>query len=333
MSVIGGDGMQDRYTKNDSHDFQDWRKQVKSIIDDIDRCIINRDDDALTLSAIAESRGYSEFHMSRKFKELAGLGLGDYLRKRRLTFALADLRETDKSILDIAIDHGFSSHEAFGRSFKAAYGIPPSTYRAKPRPLVLRTKITALDRLSLGLGEIAMIKSSEDIKVYFVSIPAHKFLHIKNYESDGYFDFWEEQNEIPGMDCDTICNLLDRIDGKLDGEDGVIGRYSGQVMARIFEGGHQAEAYGVRLPAEHAGDIPAQMIMLDVPEAEYIVFEHGSFDFEQECENVGENLQTAIDSFDYNETNYLPDNSVGRISYYCFNPARFEKRIFPVKRQ
>ena len=78
------------------------------------------------------------------------------------------------------MDYGFSLHEAFCRSFKAAYRIPPSAYRARPKPVVLRTRLITFDRYFLGLGEIGMVKSIEEIKIYFVSIPAHRFLHIKN---------------------------------------------------------------------------------------------------------------------------------------------------------
>jgi AraC-like DNA-binding protein len=311
----------------------EWHRLTQKIVDGIDRCIESRDDDGLALKTIAREHGYSEFHMTRKFRELAGVSFRDYLRGRRLAFALIDLRDTDKNILDIAVDYGFSSHEAFCRSFKAAYGVPPSTYREKPKPVVLRTRINTFDRYFLGLGEIGMVKSTEEVKVYFVSIPAHKFLHIKNYESDGYWDFWEKQDKIPGADCDTICGLLDSIKGKLDGEDGVIGKYSGQIMARIYEGEKRAEAYGVRLTSDYNGEIPPQMLMLDVPEGEYIVFEHGKFDYEQESETVGGKLQAAMANFDYNGTEYIPDSADGRLSYFYFDPEKYEKRILPVKRK
>jgi len=311
----------------------EWHKQVQKIVDGIDRCIVSRDDDGLTLKFIARESGYSEFHMTRKFKELSGISLRDYLRKRKLAFALIDLRDTDKSILDIAVDYGFSSHEAFCRSFKATYGIPPSTYRAKPRPLLLRTKLITFDRYFLGLGEIGMVKSTEEIKIYFVSIPAHKFLQIKNYDSKGYWDFWERQDKIPGEDCDTICGLLDSIKGKLDGEDGVIGKFSGQIMGHIFESGKVAEAYGSRLPRDYAGEIPLKMQMIDIAEGEYIVFEHGSFDYEQESDSVGEKLQSAIDGFDFGSTDYVLDESEGRVRYFYHDPEKWEKRVMPVKRK
>ena len=311
----------------------EWHRQVQKIANDIDRCIENRADDELTLCAIAKENGYSEFHMTRKFKELSGISLRDYLRGRRLAFALIDVRDTEKNLLDIAVDYGFSSHEAFSRSFKAAYGIPPSTYRRRPRPVALRTRLIAFDRYLFGLGEIGMVNSTKEIKTYFVTIPAHKFLHIKNYESDGYFDFWEKQDKIPGMDCDAICGLLDSIKGKLDGEDGLIGKFSGQIMAHIVEDGKMPEAYGVRLPVDYSGEVPNGMLMMNVPEAEYLVFEHGSFDYEQECDTVGEMLWAAIDGFDYDGTEYEKDDSVGRLSYFYFDPERYEKRVIAVRRR
>ena len=311
----------------------EWHRQVQKIVDELDRCIISRDDNGLTLQTIARANGYSAFHMTRKFRELAGTSLRDYLRRRRLAFALIDLRDTQKSILDIAVDYGFSSHEAFCRSFKAAYGLAPGAYRAKPSPVALCTKRITFDRYLLGLGEIGMAKSTEEIKIYFVSIPAHKFLHIKHYESDGYFDFWEKQAAIPGMDCDSICGTLDSIKGKLDGEDGAIGQYSGQIMARLMEGDKEPEAYGVRLPETYKGEIPMQMQLLDVPQGEYLVFEHGSFDYEQECESLYEKLDAAVNSFDYSGTDYAPDHRAGRTAYFYFDPSKHIKRVIPVVRK
>lgn len=310
----------------------EWRKQVQQIVDAIDRHIENRDDDALTLHALAKESGYSAYHVSRKFQEISGLSLRDYLRGRRLAFALIDVRDTKRTILDIALDYGFSSHEAFGRSFKAAYGIAPSTYRARPKPVVLRTKPHTFDRYLLGLGEIGMIFSNEEVKIYFARIPAHRFLHIKNYGTNGYFDFWEKQDAIPGADCDTVCGLLDSIGGKLDGADGVIGRFSGQIMARIYEKDRRAECYGVRLPADWNGEVPAPLLLIDVPAADYIVFEHGAFDYEQESSTVGEKLQAAMDAFDYTGTDYQPDDTPGRLSYFYFDPEKWEKRLLPVRR-
>lgn len=319
----------------------EWQKQIQIFVDEIDKCIKNYNDEALTLSFLSRSLGYSEFYTTRKFKEISGMQFRDYLRLRKLAFALKEVRDSDKSFLDIALDYGFSSNEAFTRAFKRTYGMTPSEYRKKPKPVVLRTKINPFDRYLLGLGEIGMMKSTDDIKIYFVTIPAHKFLHIKNYESNGYWDFWQKQNQIPGQDYETICGLLDSIKGKLDDEGGSEPNCgSGQIMAYINDpegrlcdwGIPRTECHGVRLPYDYKGEIPPQMLFIDVPEAEYVVFEHGPFDYEQENRSVEEKIEAAMAAFDYSGTGYSFDATPGRITYFYFNPEQYFKYIRPVKR-
>ena len=220
----------------------EWRRQIQQIVDEIDGCIRSHDDAALTLRSLSRTLGYSEYYTTRKFREISGMQLRDYLRRRRLAFALREVRDSERSLLDIALDYGFSSHEAFTRAFKDAYGVTPSAYRAAPRPVVLRTKIHPFDRYFLGLGEIGMATSKDGVKTYFVTIPAHKFLHIENRESNGYWDFWQKQALIPGQDCETICGLLESIQGKLD-DDG--GEYAGQVMDYLNDATGRAQRRGI----------------------------------------------------------------------------------------
>lgn len=187
-----------------------------------------------------------------------------------------------------------------------------------------------------------MTKSADDIKIYFVTIPAHKFLHIKNYESNGYWDFWQKQKLIPGQDCETICGLLDRIEGKLDDEGGrEAASDNGQIMAYINDpdgrfcdwGIPRIECYGIRLPFDYKGEVPAPLRMLEVPEAEYIVFEHGPFDYEPENCSVEEKMEAAMAAFDFADTGYCLDTSPGRIMYFYFDPQRFFKYIRPVRKK
>ncbi len=320
---------------------REWYSLVQIIAEEIDACIMKSDDESVTLASLSKRLGYSEFYISRKFLEISGMHFRDYLRYRKLAFALKEVRDTSKGLLEIALEYGFSSHEAFSRSFKEAYGIAPSEYRSHPVPIVLRTIIKPFDCYLVSIGGTSMKNTTDDVKVYFVKIPAHKYLHIRNYESNGYWDFWEKQSQIPGQDCETICGLLDSIKGKLDdvgGTDANSG--SGQIMAFINEptgrvcswGIPMAESYGVRLPADYCGEIPEQMQMMDVPEGEYIVFEHGPFDFQTQNCNVERKIEEAMKDFDYTASGYCLDTAQGRMFYFYHDPERFWKYIRPVKR-
>ncbi|MCC0650182.1 helix-turn-helix transcriptional regulator [Clostridioides sp. ZZV15-6598] len=319
----------------------EWQQQIQIIIDEIDKCIKNYNGEVLTLRFLSRKLGYSEFYTTKKFKEISGIQFRDYLRNRKLAFALKEVRDSDKSLLDIAFDYGFSSHEAFTRAFKGTYGVTPSEYRKNPKPVVLRTKITPFDRYFLGLGEIGMIKSTDGVKIYFATIPAHKFLYIKNNESNGYWDFWRKQSLIPGQDHETICGLLDSIKGKLDDDGGSEANCgSGQIMAymndsdgRLCDWGIlRTECWGVRLPFDYKGELPPQMLMVDIPEAEYIIFEHGPFNYEQENCSVEEKIEMAMATFDYTGNGYCLDITPGRIMYFYYDPEQYFKYIRPVKK-
>lgn len=320
----------------------EWQQRIQIIVDEIDRCIHNSDDEALTLRSLSRRLGYSEFYTTRKFKEISGMQFRDYLRHRKLAFALKEVRDGEKTILDIAFTYGFTSHEAFTRAFKRTYGVTPSEYRKNPMPVVLRTKINLFDRYFLGLGEIGMIKSTCGVKIYFATIPAHKFLHIKNYKSNGYWDFWQKQSLVPGQDCETISGLLDSIKGKLDDDGGIEANSgSGQIMAYINDpngrlcdwGILRTECYGVRLPLDYQGEVPPQMLMVDIPEDEYIVFEHGPFDYEQENRSVEEKIERAMATFDFDSAGCCFDTTPGRIIYMYHDPERGLKYVRPVRKQ
>ena len=81
----------------------DWYRNIQNIIDEIDACIKNHDGESLALGRLAKNLGYSEFYVSRKFSEISGMSLRDYMRYRRLAFALRELRDTDKGILDTSL--------------------------------------------------------------------------------------------------------------------------------------------------------------------------------------------------------------------------------------
>ncbi len=90
-----------------------------------------------TLDQMSEHVGYSSYYCSSKFHENIGLSFKSYVIKRKLTSASLDLLRSNDRIIDIALKYGFSSHEAFTRSFLREFGCTPSKFRREKPPIQL----------------------------------------------------------------------------------------------------------------------------------------------------------------------------------------------------
>ncbi|MEU8503150.1 AraC family transcriptional regulator [Streptomyces brevispora] len=71
----------------------------------------------------------SEYHFRRMFSALAGIPLSEYVRRRRLTLAGAEVLAGERTLLDVAVRYGYGSGEAFARAFRAMHGVGPGEAR------------------------------------------------------------------------------------------------------------------------------------------------------------------------------------------------------------
>ena len=86
-------------------------------------------DKELSLEKIAKELNYSKFYIARTFKDNTGVTLHQYVRDRRLEAAAGKLAGTDKSIVEIAFEAGYSSQQAFTQAFRRVYTCTPQEYR------------------------------------------------------------------------------------------------------------------------------------------------------------------------------------------------------------
>ncbi|MFE6451333.1 AraC family transcriptional regulator [Nocardiopsis dassonvillei] len=93
------------------------------------------------VAAMARTALTSEHHLRRMFAALAGMPLSEYVRRRRLTLAGAEVLEGRRTLLDIAVDHGYSSAEAFTRAFRAVHGVTPGQARRTGATLVSQPRL------------------------------------------------------------------------------------------------------------------------------------------------------------------------------------------------
>ncbi|MEB3210730.1 MAG: AraC family transcriptional regulator [Leptolyngbyaceae bacterium] len=101
--------------------------QLAQVLDYIDAHL----DQDLKLANIAQLTEMSQFHFSRLFKQSTGLSPHQYLLQQRIEQAKRLLKQTNQSILDIALSCGFSSHSHLSRKFRELTEMTPKAYRTQ----------------------------------------------------------------------------------------------------------------------------------------------------------------------------------------------------------
>lgn len=91
------------------------------------------DGEVKTLADLAAVDGRSPFHLQRIFSAEVGESPLQFSRRVRLQRAAASLLVTNKSVLDVALDAGFDTHEGFSRAFRAMFSLSPRQFREQQR--------------------------------------------------------------------------------------------------------------------------------------------------------------------------------------------------------
>jgi AraC family transcriptional regulator len=270
----------------------EWNLNVQRIIDLVERNLRGE----LTLEDVSRRLGYSPWYCTRQFSRVMGMSLRSYLRLRRLSEAVAALRDGDRGILEVAIEFGFSSQEAFTRAFKAAWGMAPGAWRSHPRPLELMTRRYAVT-LSAEGGSMETNPKVEKIEISIQAVPARRFIGIKAEGATDYFDFWAK---LEGSEWD--CQRVDGILASLTANAQIGGWYE--------ENGKKGYLYGVEVPVGYPGPVPDGMVMMDIPATEYVVFRHPPYDFDSQDAAVWKAIRKAVASYDPRTAGYEWDPAI-----------------------
>lgn len=92
---------------------------------------------------VAQLSGYSYAMFSRLFSILTNMTLSEYIRSRRLSEAAILLKETNQKIIDIALQYGYESPDAFSNAFKNFHDATPSDVKkGKAFKIVSRVQLT-----------------------------------------------------------------------------------------------------------------------------------------------------------------------------------------------
>ncbi|MFI2115747.1 GyrI-like domain-containing protein [Streptomyces rubiginosohelvolus] len=199
----------------------------------------------------------SEYHFRRMFSALAGLPLSEYIRRRRMTVAGAEvLGDRDRSLLDVAMRYGYDTGEGFARAFRAVHGIGPGEARRTGAALRSQQRLTF--RLVVE-GSSAMRYSLVEKNAFRVVGKKARVPLIHEGPNPAIAEF------IRGIGREE----LDRIAALSDQEPAGIVGVSDQLDPSRAEGTELDYYHGVVRAAEPPDDLDA----LDVPAGTWAVFE------------------------------------------------------------
>ena len=87
-------------------------------------------DEPMPLEDLARVAHFSPYHFHRIFRGMVGESLKEHIRRLRLERAALRLKHSDRSVLEIALEAGFQTHESFTRAFGSLLGCSPSQFRS-----------------------------------------------------------------------------------------------------------------------------------------------------------------------------------------------------------
>ena len=90
-------------------------------------------DKELSLEKVAQVFGYSPSYLSRMFQKYAKTNYKTYLQSVRIQYAFQEFVNTNHTVSEIAMNHGFPNSKAFSKEFKRMYGVLPSEYRKEKK--------------------------------------------------------------------------------------------------------------------------------------------------------------------------------------------------------
>ncbi len=235
----------------------------------------------ITLAELSQVSLFSPWYSYRLFKEYTNFTPGDYIRRLKLSRSALRLRDEDCRIIDVAFDMGFQSVDGYQRAFAREFGCNPGEYAKNPVPLSLF--------ISYGViyNEIRKEhKKLENVRSVFIQRvhkPARKVLIKRGITADNYFAYCEE------LGCDVWGYFTS------------IKSISGEPVSMWLPPAYRTEGtseyvQGVELPLDYAGEVQEGFDLIELPEAEYLMFQGEPFLEENYCFAI-EELQDAIERY------------------------------------
>lgn len=148
-------------------------------------------DDHIDIRVLASMTHCSEFHFQRLFSTIVDVSLSEYIRRRRLTRAAEDLKQTSIRVMDCALKYGYESADAFTKAFKNFHKLTPTQAREEHSIIKAYPKISFMLHIKGGIELNYRFEKKEAFKVYGIS----KIIDHSDQLTQLIPQFWQEIQE------------------------------------------------------------------------------------------------------------------------------------------
>ena len=256
-----------------------------TVISNLQEYIERNVDKNITLHSLAQQAGYSPWHVAKMFKEFTGKSPFEYIRMLRLSKAALTLRDSDKKVIDVALDFVFDSHEGFTRAFKRQFGISPKRYQKDTPPIQLFKPYPVLDYFTYENRNVEDLSNTiATFSTEILNFPPRKMILKRGEKARDYFEYMNE------IDCDVWGILISIKEALYE----PVGMW---LPENLRPDGTSFYAQGVEVPADYNGVIPNGFEVIDLPACQMLMFQGEPFeDVNFDKAIVG--LVNAIKSYD-----------------------------------
>ena len=224
----------------------DWIERLNDAVKYIEENLSSDIDYSLA----AQRACCSLYHFQRMFSYISGIPLSEYVRRRKMSLAAADIISGEK-VIDTALKYGYSSPTAFNRAFKSVHGVAPSDARScgtvlkSYPPLVFKITVKGVYEMNYR------IEKKDAFRVVGVSSPMETDME-KNFSVIPLF--WEKC--LSNGTIEKLCGIMD------DNRKGVLG-----ISKCVYDAGWK---YYI---AVFAGGSCEGFETLDIPSRTWAVFD------------------------------------------------------------
>lgn len=287
----------------------EMQKYIKAHINDEDFCLDN----------LYRFIGYSRRHADRIFKKLLDITPAEYVKKIILTESAKMLVNGDGSVLSIALDSKFHSHEGFTRAFKSRFSLSPREYKSTPRPIPLFVQypVSHYHIIKNNEGK-EMDKNSMICTVSLIEKPKSKLIFKRSKCATGYLSFCEEN------ECEWE-GLLNSIQEKLDTAALI------ELPDGLLKEGYSSIAAGVEVPLDYPFEIPEYEIS-ELPEALYLCFQSEPYENEDDFAVAINCVDRAIEKYDFAQFGYKPIKEKAPTFNYGAQPENGARIAIPIEK-